>query len=454
MKRILLFAACILLFAALSACGKRPEGKKEEEPQVKEPPVSQDEAFNQAEMLVEGMTLEEKVGQMLFVSLRQIDNPSGQRESAERVRKKAEKAIGTYQFGGILLDGAYGTKSRHYTSELADDLQQAACQPRQAVGQLQQSTGQLQQSTGQLQQSTGQLPQSTGQLPQDEGQLGQLAQSASGGALFIAMEEEGGGSHSVSVKNPDLRAGGYATPAEMGESMSEQMVYARGKSIGKELDSWEVNLNLAPVADLASGNNEDYDARCFGSDADTVSDLLARYVEGMREGGVAVTLKHFPGIGSSDGDYTKEILKNDRSLIQLRSDEFSVYQAGIDAGADCVMMSSAALTRITGDETPSFLSEEIVTGLLREELGFEGVVMTPPLNTPVIREKYTPEYAAVEAVKAGCDMIVMPSDIDAAYNGIIKEVRTGRLSEKVINTAVRRILQCKIHRGILVLKDK
>ena len=433
MKRILLFAACILLFAALSACGKRPEGKKEEEPQVKEPPVSQDEAFNQAEMLVEGMTLEEKVGQMLFVSLRQIDNPSGQRESAERVRKKAEKAIGTYQFGGILLDGVYGTKSRHYTSELADDLQQAACQPRQTTGQLQQATG---------------------QLMQDEGQLGQLAQSASGGALFIAMEEEGGGSHSVSVKNPDLRAGGYATPAEMGESMSEQMVYARGKSIGKELDSWEVNLNLAPVADLASGNNEDYDARCFGSDADTVSDLLARYVEGMREGGVAVTLKHFPGIGSSDGDYTKEILKNDRSLMQLRSDEFSVYQAGIDAGADCVMMSSAALTRITGDETPSFLSEEIVTGLLREELGFEGVVMTPPLNTPVIREKYTPEYAAVEAVKAGCDMIVMPSDIDAAYHGLIKEVRTGRLDEKVINTAVRRILQCKIHRGILVLDDK
>ncbi len=434
MKRILLFAACILLFAALSACGKQPAGKQREESQVKEPPVSQDEAFDQAEMLVESMTLEEKVGQMLFVSLRQIDNPSGQRESAERVRKKAEKAIGTYQFGGILLDGVYSTKSRHYTRELVDDLQQAACQ-----------------SPGQLTQAESQLPQTTGQLQQV---TGQLAQAVSGGALFIAMEEEGGGSHSASAKNPDLKAGGYVTPAEMGESMSEQMIYARGSSIGKELASWEVNLNLAPLADLASGSNEDYDARCLGNDADTVSDLLAQYVEGLREGGVAVTLKHFPGIGSADGDYTKEILDNDRSLIQLRSDEFSVYQAGIDAGADCVMMSSAALTRITGDETPSFLSEEIVTGLLREELGFEGVVMTPPLNTPVIREKYTPEYAAVEAVKAGCDMIVMPSDIDAAYNGIIKEVRTGRLSEKVINTAVRRILQCKIHRGILVLKDK
>jgi len=155
----------------------------------------------------------------------------------------------------------------------------------------------------------------------------------------------------------------------------------------------------------------------------------------------------------SDSDYTEEILNNENSLMKLRSDEFSVYEEGIKAGADCVMVGSMSVSKITVKEIPAFLSTDIVTSILREELGFEGVVMTPPLNEGVITKNYTSEYVAVEAVKAGCDMIVMPENLEESYEALLSEVRSGRLDEKVINTAVCRILQNKIERGILVLEN-
>ena len=140
--------------------------------------------------------------------------------------------------------------------------------------------------------------------------------------------------------------------------------------------------------------------------------------------------------------------------MTLRNNNFSVYADGIEAGADCVMMSNTAVSKIkVNNKLPAFLSQEIVTNLLREEVGFEGVIMTPPLNSRAVTKSYTVEYVVVEAVKAGCDMIIMPEDLKRGYRALLDAVVSGKIDEKVINTSVRRILQDKIRRQILVINE-
>lgn len=234
--------------------------------------------------------------------------------------------------------------------------------------------------------------------------------------------------------------------------MTANQIYESGKTIAGELTKIGINLNLAPVADLASDQNPSYAMRCLGSDADGVADLLDDFVSGMREGGLSVTLKTFPGIGNVSADVTESIAENTDSLMTIRDTNFVPYASGIGAGADCVMVSNAAYSKLTVKKVPAFMSQDIVTKLLREELGFDGIVMTSPLNDNVIENNYTNEFAVVEAVKAGCDLIVLPGNFKECYEALITAVEEGRIDEKVINTSVRRILQNKIQRGILVLE--
>ena len=283
--------------------------------------------------------------------------------------------------------------------------------------------------------------------------MADLKESVSGGALYVAVEEEGGGEHSLSAKVPELKDTGYITQSEMGKNMTEQQAYQTGKTIAGELAGIGINLNLAPVSDLASEINPEYALRCFGKETDKVSEMLRGIVPGMRENGIAVTLKYFPGIGNVPGETTEEILENSDSLMALRKNNFSVYSEGIKAGADCVMVSNVSVNKVTMKKIPAFMSGDIVTSLLREEMDFDGIIMTPPLNDNVIRNKYTAGFVVTEAIKAGCDMLVLPGSLPESYQAVIEAVRTGQIDEKVINTAVRRILQNKILRGILVLEQ-
>ena len=157
--------------------------------------------------------------------------------------------------------------------------------------------------------------------------------------------------------------------------MTEQQVYEAGKKIGSELTDIGINLNLAPVADIGSENNPDYAKRCLGQDAEQVSQIIDGYVRGMREGGLAVTLKHFPGIGKVAGDYTETILEQNDSLMSLRNNNFKGYQSGIQAGADCVMVGNVSFSEVTVKKIPAFMSQDIVTKLLRKELKFDGIIM-------------------------------------------------------------------------------
>lgn len=413
MKQLLWMGFMVLLaggifFLVLWAAGMVPLQETEETAQTDKPVatatvtplVSSDEAFSEAEDMVKNMTLEEKIGQMFLVDLLQLDDNPSMDGSARKITETMKNRISQYHIGGVYLTKE-NIQNIEQTQQLVQDLQNSA---------------------------------------------------VTGGALYVAVEEDGGGSNSISSRVADLTETGYVTPREMGQNMTSQQIYECGRTIAGELTDLGVNLNLAPVADIGSEANPQYAERCLGTDADAVSELLDNYVMGMRDGGLAVTLKHFPGIGNIAGDVTETILENQDSLMTLRNNNFTPYSSGIGAGADCVMVSNVAVSKVTVKKIPAFMSEDVVTKLLREELDFEGIIMSSPMNDNVIRNNYTYEFATVEAVKAGCDMIVLPGNFEECYDALRTAVETGKIDEKVINTSVRRILQNKIQRGILVLE--
>lgn len=258
--------------------------------------------------------------------------------------------------------------------------------------------------------------------------------------LFIAVDEEGG---SVSR----AAAAGLGTKVDSAETIGQTAdannAYQAGTTIGGYLSALGFNLDFAPVADLANVDNSIMSGRAYGSDAATVSPFVTSMLQGLKEQQVTGCLKHFPGVGSTNQDTHDGIATTDRTVEDFRANEFTVFQAGIDAGADMIMVGHIAAPALTGDNTPCSMSSAVVTNMLREELGFNGVVITDALNMSAISEYYTSDEAAIMALKAGCDMLLMPEDFETAYNGVLQAVQNGTISEERINDSLRRIYRVK-----------
>lgn len=258
--------------------------------------------------------------------------------------------------------------------------------------------------------------------------------------LFIAVDEEGG---SVSR----VAGAGFAEKTDsaktIGETGDANNAYQAGTTIGTYLADFGFNLDFAPVADLANVENSVMEDRAYGSDAATVSAFVTSMLQGLEEQKVTACLKHFPGIGSTTEDTHDGLASTDRSKEEFQANEFAVFQAGIDAGADMIMISHMAAPSLAGDNTPSTLSEEVVTNILRNEMNFKGVIITDALNMSAISEYYSSEQAAVMALKAGCDMLLMPENFEEAYNGVLEAVQNGTISEERINDSLRRIYRIK-----------
>lgn len=258
--------------------------------------------------------------------------------------------------------------------------------------------------------------------------------------LFIAVDEEGG---SVSRVAGAGFAGKTESAKKIGETGDANNAYLAGTAIGTYLADFGFNLDFAPVADLANVENSVMKDRAYGSDGATVSAFVTSMMQGLEEQGVTACLKHFPGIGSTTEDTHDGLASTDRSKEEFQANEFAVFQAGIDAGADMIMISHMAAPSLAGDNTPSTLSEEVVTNILRNELNYKGVIITDALNMSAISEYYSSEQAAVMALKAGCDMLLMPEKFEEAYNGVLEAVKNGTISEERINDSLRRIYRIK-----------
>lgn len=258
--------------------------------------------------------------------------------------------------------------------------------------------------------------------------------------LFLAVDEEGGSVSRVAKAGLADNVGDMKT---IGEGKDTAKAKEAGATIGGYLSGFGFNLTLAPVADVAMDGNETIGDRSFGNNAGEVSTMVSASVEGFAEGGVSACLKHFPGLGCTDEDTHEGMASSEKTLEDFETTDFLSFQAGIDAGAEFVMVGHLSVSNITGDNTPSSLSEQMITEVLRGNLGFEGIVVTDAMNMGAITEYYTSDQAAVMALQAGADMILMPEDFEAAYNGVLEAVNNGTLTEERIDESLRRIYRVK-----------
>ena len=258
--------------------------------------------------------------------------------------------------------------------------------------------------------------------------------------LFSGIDEEGG---SVSRIAESGLADNVGTMGDIGTSGDPSKAKEAGSAIAAYLSEYGFNLDFAPVADVILEGNSIIGDRSFGSNAGDDAAMVSACVEGLQEGNVSACLKHFPGLGSTTEDTHEGMATSEKTKEDFETTDFLSFQGGIDAGADFVMVSHLSVPNITGDNTPSSLSDKMITDILRGELGFNGIVITDAMDMKAVTDYYTSDEAAVKALQAGADMILMPEDFEAAYQGVLDAVNNGTLSEERINESLQRIYRVK-----------
>jgi beta-N-acetylhexosaminidase len=257
--------------------------------------------------------------------------------------------------------------------------------------------------------------------------------------LLIGLDQEGG-----SVIR--LRAPATELPSAAAIGATGNPTFAReaGEVTGTELRAVGVTVALAPVADLASlPTNTVIGTRAYGSDPETVGRYVREAVAGIRSGGVAATIKHFPGHGGTDVDSHLELPTLPQDRAQLEGQDLVPFRAGIDGGADIVMIGNLRVPAVD-PAVPASMSRPVVTDLLRRQLGFRGVVMTDSFTMGAIRKNYSAGDAAVRAIDAGVDLLSMSANTVEAYAALIAAVRSGRLSERTVTDAAIRVVRLRL----------
>ena len=259
--------------------------------------------------------------------------------------------------------------------------------------------------------------------------------------LFIGIDEEGGSVSRLADKSLEDRVDSAQV---ISQTLDASNAYQAGTTIGTYMVEYGFDLDFAPVADLTNIRNSIMTKRSFGSDAASAIPFVTSMMQGLEEQGITACVKHFPGIGSTVQDTHDGLAVSNRTAEEFRAEEFTVFKAAIDAGANMIMVGHMAAPSLVGDNTPSSMSSVIVTDILRDELGFEGVIITDAMDMSAISEYYESDHAAIMALKAGCDMILMPDDYEAAYNGVLQAVEDGVISEERVNDSLRRIYRIKL----------
>ncbi|MBO7362002.1 MAG: hypothetical protein J6U41_01270 [Lachnospiraceae bacterium] len=233
------------------------------------------------------------------------------------------------------------------------------------------------------------------------------------------------------------------TPAQAAEGGDVEAVVSTGISIGTGLSAIGIGVDFAPVADLSVTAGGIGENAAYGSDASVVTPYVTAMADGLSQGGVIAAYKYFPSLAASNQDPLHGRALCDRTLEEFRANEFQVWLSAINAGAQMIQMSNVIYPSIDNDSLPSTLSEKTVTGVLRDELKYDGVIVSGPLSDAAITEYYTPAESAVMALKAGCDMIYSSPQPRAAVEGIIEGVTSGVISEERIDDALIRIYRIR-----------
>ncbi|SEU37358.1 beta-N-acetylhexosaminidase [Nonomuraea wenchangensis] len=219
---------------------------------------------------------------------------------------------------------------------------------------------------------------------------------------------------------------------------------------GKELRALGVNLDFAPVADVnIDPRNPVIGSRAFGKDPQRVAKMVAASVKGFADADVAATAKHFPGHGDTrvDSHTGLPVIKHTRA--EWERVDAPPFKAAIGAGVDAVMSAHIVFPKLDPSGDPATLSKPILTGLLRQKLGYDGVISTDALNMAGVRQKYDDGEIAVRAVLAGADLLLMPNDLPKSYQAVLAAVKSGRIGERRLDQSVTRLLKLKQAKGYL-----
>lgn len=258
-------------------------------------------------------------------------------------------------------------------------------------------------------------------------------------APFIAVDEEGGTVVRV-ADNEAFGAQDVGDASALGSAGDTEAAKRAAEQIADYLMPLGFNLDFAPVADVVNPLRSDtMGLRSFSSDAAVAADMVRAEVEGFRDKKMLCCAKHFPGIGAAAGDSHEGAI----TIEELETVDLVPFRAAIEAGVPMIMVGHVSLPNIVGDSTPAPLSSAVVQGMLRDSLGYTGIIVTDSLSMGAITDYYTPAEAAVAALKAGCDIPLMPERLDEAYQGVLSAVQVGELTEERLDESLTRILTAK-----------
>jgi len=262
--------------------------------------------------------------------------------------------------------------------------------------------------------------------------------------LLIASDFERGAGNQISGATlfPPLMA--------IGATWSEEQAYLMGKITAFEARALGIHMTYAPVVDVnINPDNPIINVRSLGEDPEQVGKLAASFIKGCQENGLIATAKHFPGHGDTDMDSHSVLPTVGGDRDRLESVELYPFKQAIKAGVQAVMTAHLHLPALDPTpDLPATLSPSIINGLLREELGFKGLIVTDSMGMGGITTLFSPVEAALKAVQAGVDMILLPPTPDEVIESLIHAVRNGQISESRINASVKRILEAKARLGL------
>ncbi|EOR25166.1 beta-N-acetylhexosaminidase [Clostridium sartagoforme AAU1] len=375
----------------------------------------------QAKEIVSKMTLDEKIGQMIMPDFRQW---KAQGESAVQdvtvMNSEIAEIVDKYDLGGVILF-ANNVKDTEQTVRLVNDYQQVAINDKD------------------------------GNLP-----------------LLLTIDQEGGVVTRLGT--------GTNLPGNMaiGATRSEDDAYDSGYVIGRELKSLGINVDFAPTVDVNNNpNNPVIHLRSISSNPDLVGRLGSKIIEGIQGQGVSAAAKHFPGHGDTATDSHYGLPVVNKSIEELRNMELKPFKAAIDKGVDMIMTAHIQFPQVEKDTYvskkdgqqiafPATLSDDIVTGILRKELSYDGVVVTDALNMQAISDNFGESEAVKLTFKAGVDIALMPTILRSKADvvkleNIINEVKaavgTGEIPLERIDQSAERVVKLKIDRGIMEVKN-
>ncbi|MEV7138160.1 glycoside hydrolase family 3 protein [Streptomyces tauricus] len=353
--------------------------------------------------LISRMTLEEKVGQLFVMrvyghSATAPDQADIDANLAEIGVRTAAELIAKYRVGGIIYFGwAHNTREPHQIADLSNGIQKASLD----------------------------LPRGLPVLISTDQEHGIVARVGTPATLFPGAMA--------------LGAGGSRTDAR-----------TAGRIGGAELRAMGILQDYAPVADVnVNPANPVIGVRSFGADPQAVADLVAAQVKGYQGAGVAATSKHFPGHGDTETDSHYGFPVIEHTEAQWAELDAPPFRAAIAAGIDSIMTAHIMVPALDPAGDPATLSRPILTGILRERLGYDGVVVTDSLGMEGVRTKYGDDRVPVLALKAGVDQLLNPPKLDIAWNAVLQAVRGGELTEARLDESILRVLRLKAKLGLL-----